>query len=363
MKTGITLELKRKDKKKYKSSIISLREDGILIALDLSGSKFNYDDGSRFDASFVDEKTVKYFNTELKKKIKSTNLVLISYPQQIEQRERRRYYRIKLWEEAVVYYSDKDIQPTPAWIRPGEELSIKALPRDYKKGHIADIGAGGLLMIIEQPIKAGKTIGIVLDGISESPFKTRGRVVRVCGEGNCYEASVKFDHLTIGDTDKIMKFVFDKENALLASKDKIAPEKLQDFKFNIDIEEKEEKKRQEQARKTYRLSNIAIPIKYKVINDYLDIASHIYNEGYLRNISFTGASFITHEPIEDDSEIWIKMHIGGHDLRILSKSLRCRLLKEIGYWEIGIKFQAIDKKHSKRLVSFIYHEHTKTTRE
>lgn len=362
MNTGKTLELIRKDKKKYRSSIIGLREDGILLGLDLAGSKFNYEDGSRFEASFIDESSVKHFSTELKKRIKSTNLILINYPQQIEQRERRNFYRIKLWEEAEVYYSDKDIHPTPAWIRPGEIINIKTLPRDYKKGHLADIGAGGILMITKQPLKVGKKIGIVLEGISASPFKTRGKVVRVFGEGDCYEASIQFEHINIGDVDKIMKFVFDKENALLASKEKIAPERFQNIKLNVDVEEREEKRRQEKARSTYRLSNIAIPIKYKVVNDYLDIASHVYNDGFLRNISFTGASFITQQPIDNESEVWIKMNIGGHDLRILSKSLRCRLLKEIGYWEIGLKFQAIDKKHNQRLVSFIYHEHTKTTK-
>jgi c-di-GMP-binding flagellar brake protein YcgR len=354
MKIGQGFELIVSGKFFYQATVVNLSDDGILLAVDIYKRHLNILAGETVRARVQENGSLDEFELEIRKKIKSTNLLLVGYPKKYEKVQRRQFYRIKVWEDYSVYYSEKDFQPTPPWVKLTEIKSVSPKPaKDYKKAQLLDISAQGLAFLADKSLKKGKKIGLILDFI-KPPIKVVGQIVRVVGEEKPYKISVVMKLNQI-DSDRLMKFVFEKQSAVLATKAISTTEtitKMPSLKLS-----KSNDRLQEEARKTFRLSNIALPINYKVVKDYLDITLQNYNYAVLRNISFTGASFIADDMIDDDAEIWIKIKIGDQDIRLLGRSLRSRKLPQINKYEIGLKFQAIDMRSSKKLISFIYYEH------
>lgn len=354
MKVGKKMELLMGNDISFLATIESLSTQGIIIAVDSFQKKNEIDEGQIVRARFHDDKgSLNEFEFDVKKRIRSTNLLLVSYPTKYRKVQRRNFYRIKVWEDMFIHYSDQDVRPTPPWvnIRGMENMYLKP-PRGYIKAQVSDISAQGLAFFSNDKLKPSKNVGLILSFLNP-PVRVIGRVVRCVEQEGHYKVSIMLQKMNKLDSGRLMKFVFEKQSSMLAVNSaesaNARPDKTETFHPGNNNSS-------ENGRRAFRLSNLAIPISFKVVNDF-HLAMQSYQPAVLRNISITGASFITDNKIPFDSQVWIKMSIGDDEISFWGRCLRSKPIGEINKYEVALKFKAIDAKSNKRLVSFIFDQH------
>lgn len=333
------------------ADIIGLHENGILLAFPRDYLlEINFDDSVIVE--YVEEKgkDAKRFETNLRKKISKTNLALFTYPKKVDHVERRKFFRFTPWEEMNAHYSLTDLEVDPKWLKYFKRsVNDLALPLGYKKARVIDISGGGIAIATGNPLKKDKKIGIVLS-IKDQILKFNGQVVGCGGKNAPYKAAIQFLDVKPSERDKIVRFVFQQASGLMRRTKMDNSQELNSTAKLVNIQKPSDK------RGAMRLCDIAIPIEYKIVRNYVDAVESISKSGLLRNISVTGASFLTKENVPLKNDIWLRLPISENFVSVLGETLRSRRFEDIGESEVGVKFKGIDLQNQKKLSAFIYSE-------
>ena len=155
------------------------------------------------DVYFNGEHAVYKFKSKVKKRYKDPiPLIVLSIPQEIKRIQRRQYFRLKV--NKNIYYklakNDED----------------KQKKEDYKKTQIVDISGGGVKMVLNNDLKKGDIIQILLkiDCLKQTPIT--GKVVRFITSEDGYTkfAGIKFIDIKRSIQDKIIGWIFDYQRDL-----------------------------------------------------------------------------------------------------------------------------------------------------
>lgn len=366
MYIGLQIKLNHQDGTSLNAGIVGLHDNGILITIPRD-RLHEVSAGDVVNVEYIDENNnhPKVFTTEIKKHIRATNLVLAAYPDNIHKIERRNFYRVTPWTEMEIHYSISDLDIDPNWLRfkSKSKNAVPILPSSYRKAKLVDISGGGIAIATSSRLKEGSRIGLFLQ-LKNNYYKINGVIVGCAGEEKPYKLAIEFIDLKPFHRDRIIRFVFEQASGFIREEIKQRmrrkPQESQQESQHTSQEEPQlevqAKKELSQAnqRETLRLNDLAVPIEFKIVRDYVDAVRLNYQSGLLRNLSITGASFLAKFEIPLNSNIWVKIPIEDEFIRILGKCLRSRAMEDLDDYEIGIKFKALEGDMMKRLTAFIY---------
>lgn len=214
----------------YKSIIQELNPDAIANGIPMREQKqLLLHGGTTWTFRLQMETAVYFFKSKVigRKYSRHIPLYLISWPEEeeIERKQRREYFRLRsvmdlqYW---VLLSGDKRSEDDPAeaneivepidWSKPLEKL-VKFLG-EPKKGILADISGGGLLMILPQEIPVGSLVGVRLflgrQG-QEKELLVKGKVVRVEAadkKANRFRHGIQFQDISSRVQEEIIQYVF-----------------------------------------------------------------------------------------------------------------------------------------------------------
>lgn len=356
MYIGLEIQVNYQNGESVTANIVGLHDKGILVSVP-RGSLSELEEGKNCEVFYTDRNAeLKTFQTELKRKIRSTNLALLSYPEQIEKSERRNFFRVSPWKEIDVHYSFTDMEIDPHWLRFGARNAnaMPILPSSYRKARLIDVSGGGAAIATEMPIKQGKRMGLFIM-LKDQLLKVNGTVVGCKGDSKPYKIAIKFYNLKESQTDQIIRFVFEQASGF------IREEQAQKRQNEVGSIKERELAEGPNKREALRLCDLALPVEFKIVYSFKEAIETAYKEGLLRNISITGASFLSKVKIHLETDILLKLPIGNDFVKVLGVCLRCRPLEQLDDYEIGLKFKALDSETENKLASFIYGQDLKSS--
>src|SRR6056297_605726 len=146
---------------------------------------------------FYGEKAVYKFESRVKKRYKDPiPLIVLNIPEEIKRIQRRQYFRLKV---------NKDIS-----YKLVQDDEHKQQEEDYKKTQIVDISGGGVKMVLNDDLKKGDIIQILLKIDSLKEKAITGKVVRFITSEDGYTkfAGIKFINIKRSIQDKIVGWIF-----------------------------------------------------------------------------------------------------------------------------------------------------------
>lgn len=353
MYIGLQIEISDKNSLTLNADIVGLHDNGILISAPRD-RLYEIKEDQDIEVRYVEEDInhPKMFTSTVKKKIRATNLILVCYPENIQKVERRNFFRVTPWTEMDIHYSLSDLEIDPHWLKfkPKSKKSAPILPSNYKAAKLVDISGGGAAIATSKPLRTGTRIGLFLN-LKNDYYKINGNVVACIGDEKPYKLAIEFTDLKPYQRDRIVRYVFEQASGFIREKQARLLKKQKETAAQMQQEGP-----QDNQREALRLSDMAVPIEFKIVRDYIDAVRSNYQSGLLRNISITGASFLSKFDLPVGSNIWIKIPFDDDDeyIRLLGRSLRSRPVEDLDDYEIGIKFKALDNNMKKRLNAFIY---------
>lgn len=349
MYIGLQIEMNHLNSDPIIADIVGLHDNGILISVPREQLE-NVEQGAELNIKYVEEDVnhPKTFISQVKKKIRATNLILVSYPENIQKLERRNFYRVTPWTEMEIHYSISDLERDPQWMKFKSRNLGPILPSNYKKAKLIDISGGGMAIATPVPMSNGTNIGLFLQ-LKNEFFKLNGRVVGCKGDEKPYKLAIEFTDIKTFERDHIMRYVFEQASGFVREKQAQLLKRQKEASIQVQQEFADNQ------RDALRLSDLAVPIEFKIVKDYVDAVQINYQSGLLRNVSITGASFLSRFEVPLGSNIWLKIPVENGDyIRVLGTSLRSRPVEDLDDYEIGVKFKALDAEMKKKLNTFIF---------
>jgi len=200
------IALDYKAHKEMRSKIADFRDDGILIyPPDRKGTTFNLPVGGKVAVRFFDEESAYEFLSTVLQRVEEPFLsYLLSFPQQVNVLQRRRFYRLKVTNLELNYclISQKEAK--------GMVNADKLPPKDYNKGKIYNISGSGIAFFIgekKDEIKPKRFLHLQID-LPTDFIETYAQVIRQFSIKDRVYAGATFIGLEEKITDRIVAYIF-----------------------------------------------------------------------------------------------------------------------------------------------------------
>ncbi len=192
--------------KDLRSKIADFTDTGILIyPPDRKGTTFNLPEGGEVAVRFFDEECAYEFQATILEKVEEPFLsYLLSFPQQVNVIQRRKFYRLKVTNLELNYclVSKKEAK--------GKVDPDKLPPKNYLRSKIYDISGAGVAFIIggrEDVVKPQKYLHLQID-LPTVFIETYAQVIRQFFKDNKSYAGTEFIGLEERKVDKIVAYIF-----------------------------------------------------------------------------------------------------------------------------------------------------------
>lgn len=217
----------------YKSIIQEVNDDDIAIGVPMKGlERYKLEEGLTLTFRMVVQDALYYFQSEARGQKYSGNvlLYLISWPDNLERRQRRKFFRISYALEIFFWLlpEGQEIMELEPYFSQKEPLGSKSkgeyLSRELvellgapAEGQAIDLSAGGLLLLTSFQLSEGKELllSIVLHNKEEDKrLLLYGKVVRTgavlyMGKAMKYRYGIVFQRIDERLRDKVVGFIFE----------------------------------------------------------------------------------------------------------------------------------------------------------
>jgi len=197
------------DYKTYKglrSKIADFRDDGILIyPPDRKGTTLNLPVGGKVAVQFFDEESAYEFYSTVLQRIEEPFIsYLLSFPQQVNVIQRRRFYRLKVTNLELNYclVSQKEAK--------GRSDAAKLPLKEYDKGKIYDISGSGVAFFVGtngDELKPSRYLHLQID-LHTDFIETHAQVIRQFSIKDKLCVGTEFVGLEEKLTDRIVAYIF-----------------------------------------------------------------------------------------------------------------------------------------------------------
>lgn len=196
------------DKDIYKSNVQDITEEYIAISLPIAnGSYANLVKNDKIEVIYNNEDNLYSFEAKVigRKKEKNIPMILINIPEedQIKKIQRRRNFRIDLFEKVFYKVFDKEN------FKESMLKSISGEVEEFLQGTMVDLSGGGMKLLVQGRIELGSLV-IVQFGIHNKQIIAKGVCVRCIKlENGEFSCGIEFHEIDGRQRENIISYTFD----------------------------------------------------------------------------------------------------------------------------------------------------------
>ena len=185
----------------YKSRIEDINDDKIYISLPVNdGIYLTLSKSDMVEVVyFYDNEIYKFITRVHGRKFDVVPLIVLTYPEEIFEVQRRNYYRVPCVLDMKIYKLKENIKSLD---------NFKITDENFSKALMIDISGGGIKFKTRTSLKAGDFVYLKFS-LDEAEVNIKGRIVRaVREEDDYYTCGVSFSDVDSKLSEAIIKFIF-----------------------------------------------------------------------------------------------------------------------------------------------------------